>query len=248
MNYKLKRTLVAIAVSLAVCVLSQSARAQSVPGISVADQLKAQYKITKLGQDSSGTSIVEAGTILVVQKGGILGVPQATALILPTATYKDGDLHSPGAAARVFLGNDTRLFQIGEKVYILKLDVNVKAERVSLQILEGPYLSQVAFQFQKGYLETGNIPDIEDTISKVFTIDDGAAQGQPQVAEGAPQVQPANQQPQPDPQTIQLGQTPEQVQTALGKPETVASVGSKQIYKYKDLKVTFVNGKVTDVQ
>jgi hypothetical protein len=45
-----------------------------------------------------------------------------------------------------------------------------------------------------------------------------------------------------------LGQTPEQVQTAFGQPEKVVNLGSKQIYVYKDLKVTFVNGKVTDVQ
>jgi hypothetical protein len=38
------------------------------------------------------------------------------------------------------------------------------------------------------------------------------------------------------------------VQAAMGKPEKIVHLGSKQIYLYKDLKVTFVNGKVSDVQ
>ena len=42
--------------------------------------------------------------------------------------------------------------------------------------------------------------------------------------------------------------TPDQVQAAIGKPDKMVNLGSKQIYVYKDLKVTFVNGKVSDVQ
>jgi len=35
----------------------------------------------------------------------------------------------------------------------------------------------------------------------------------------------------------------------FGQPEKVVKLGTKEIYYYKDLgKVTFVNGKVTDVQ
>jgi len=38
------------------------------------------------------------------------------------------------------------------------------------------------------------------------------------------------------------------VKAALGPPEKIVNLGAKQIYVYKDLKVTFVNGKVSDVQ
>jgi hypothetical protein len=34
----------------------------------------------------------------------------------------------------------------------------------------------------------------------------------------------------------------------LGQPIRKAKVGVKDIYSYKDLKVTFVNGKVKDIQ
>jgi hypothetical protein len=40
----------------------------------------------------------------------------------------------------------------------------------------------------------------------------------------------------------------DQVQAALGAPGKIINLGAKQIYVYKDLKVTFVNGKVTDAQ
>jgi len=50
------------------------------------------------------------------------------------------------------------------------------------------------------------------------------------------------------PKTIGLGQTKDQVTGALGQPQRIAKLGSKEIYYYKDLKVTFVDGKVTDIQ
>jgi hypothetical protein len=42
--------------------------------------------------------------------------------------------------------------------------------------------------------------------------------------------------------------TTDQVEAAMGKPEKIVNLGPKKIYVYKDLKVTFLNGKVFDVQ
>ncbi len=56
------------------------------------------------------------------------------------------------------------------------------------------------------------------------------------------------QAPPPQPPTIQLGQTPDQVQAVLGQPDKIVNLGAKLIYVYKDLKVTFMNGKVADAQ
>jgi len=54
--------------------------------------------------------------------------------------------------------------------------------------------------------------------------------------------------PAPPPAEVSLGQTPEQVVATMGEPTKKAKVGSKDIYIYKDMKVIFVNGKVTDIQ
>jgi hypothetical protein len=50
------------------------------------------------------------------------------------------------------------------------------------------------------------------------------------------------------PATITLGQTPDQVVSILGNPLQIIKLGTKEIYRYKDIKVTFVSGKVSDVQ
>ena len=52
----------------------------------------------------------------------------------------------------------------------------------------------------------------------------------------------------PEPRTIRLGMTSEEVQAILGAPDKLANLESKVIFVYKDLKVTFTDGKVTDVQ
>jgi hypothetical protein len=50
------------------------------------------------------------------------------------------------------------------------------------------------------------------------------------------------------PASVELGQTPDQVQAALGAPSRIANLGPKVIYYYNGMKVVFVDGKVSDVQ
>ena len=50
------------------------------------------------------------------------------------------------------------------------------------------------------------------------------------------------------PATVTLGMSPEQVEGVLGKPSKIVDLGSKKIFVYSDMKVTFVDGKVSDVQ
>jgi hypothetical protein len=47
---------------------------------------------------------------------------------------------------------------------------------------------------------------------------------------------------------VALGQTPDQVQAAMGAPARMASIGSKIIYYYDGMKVVFVDGKVVQVE
>jgi hypothetical protein len=70
----------------------------------------------------------------------------------------------------------------------------------------------------------------------------------PAPAEAAPAPIAPPPPPPPDPVAISEGQTVEQVVAALGQPLHTAKIGTKLIYTYKDMKVTFVNGKVKDVE
>lgn len=252
------------------------------------EQLTAQYKLVKIGSDTGGYSVVDAGTLLAIQKGGILGVPYSDKTVL-TTKYENGTVHGPNAMMtearkRMFgrfsqtqnEGQTTHLFQKGDKVYPSKLDVNVDKDTVSLAIVacdtcnktDPPTYNKanVVFQFPKGSLAKASAGDVEDTIGQLLSISDdsqdsqgggdqqqqqqgGQQQGsqQPQGGGGGGQGG-GGQQQQGEPQTIQMGMTPDQVQGALGQPEKIVNLGAKQIYVYKDLKVTFFGGKVVDVQ
>jgi hypothetical protein len=48
--------------------------------------------------------------------------------------------------------------------------------------------------------------------------------------------------------TLALGQSPEEVISILGQPKNIVNLGSKKIYVFPDIKVTFTNGKATDIQ
>jgi len=221
---------------------------------SLADQLKNEYKITKVGFDSSGWSVTEPGAVLVIQKGGILGVPP-TNLKMAAATYRDGELHSPKASV-LLVGPTTKQLTIGEKVYVLKLDVRVKDDKIQIIILEcdpcnnatqpSMFKSTVTFEFPKDYLGKADVSQVKDFISQVLAPDANgeATQRAQNTATPATQLPPAAA----TRATIKLGQSIEQVVKVLGPPETTVDAGAKQIYVYKNLKVTFVDGKVADVQ
>jgi len=243
------------------------------------EQLAAQYKITKMGTDTSGASVVEAGTLLAIQKGGILGVPWADHSML-TTKYEGGAVHSPNAlmvAGKKSLlgrlsttqneGQTTKFFVKGDKVYATKIDVKVEKDTVTLAIVacdtcnktDPPTYNKanVEFVFPKGSLARASAGDIEDAIGQLLAISDDS-QGGDQQQQGNPQQEQGQQggqdqggqqpQQQGEPQNIQMGMTTDQVQAALGQPQKTVNLGAKQIYVYKDLKVTFLNGKVVDVQ
>jgi len=250
----------------------------SAQAVSLQEQLAAQYKLVKMGSDTAGYSVVEAGTLLAIQKGGILGVPYSDKTIL-TTKYEGGTVHTPSGVAvqaRKALfghfsqtaseGQTTHLFAKGDKVYPTKIDVNLAKDNVTLSIVacdtcnktDPPTYNkaQVTFQFPASTLANASAGQVEDVIGQLLSISsDDAQQGggqggndQQSGDQGAAQAQAQQQAPPPEPQQIEKGQTPDQVKAALGNPDKIVNLGTKQIYVYKDLKVTFINGKVSDVQ
>ena len=47
---------------------------------------------------------------------------------------------------------------------------------------------------------------------------------------------------------ISLGQTMSEVEAILGRPKQIVNLGAKKMYVYPNMKITFVNGRVSDVQ
>jgi hypothetical protein len=246
---------------------------------SLQEQLAAQYKLVKMGSDTGGYSVVEKGTLLAIQKGGILAVPYSDSSVLSTK-YEGGTIHSPSGLAVVgrksIMGRfgkeqTTHLFAVGDKVYPMKIDVNVAKDSVTVGIVacdtcnktDPPTYNkaQVVFEFPKGSLAAADATAVEKTIGQVLTISDddaqqdkaddkGADKGGQQQQGGQDQGQQQQQADQPaaEPVSIEKGMTPDQVEGAMGKPDKKVTLGVKQIYYYKDMKVIFMNGKVSDVQ
>ena len=282
MSRKLDNLIAGVALLAATIFPFSSACAQT--PVSLQEQLAAQYKLVKMGSDTSGYSVVEKGTLLAIQKGGILGVPYGDQNVL-VSKYESGTIHPPNSLAlmgrKSIMGKfgkeqTTHLFAVGDKVYPMKIDVNVSKDTVMLEVVacdtcnktDPPTYNKanVVFQFPKGSLANAAAGGVEDTIGQVLTIsndtdsaqqgggDQGAQQGgnqqqggQQQGGQDQGQQQPAEQ-PAAEPASIEKGMTTDQVEAAMGKPEKKVTLGTKQIYYYKDMKVIFLSGKVSDVQ
>jgi hypothetical protein len=175
-----------------------------------------------------------------------------------------------GVADAANNGCPSRKFVTGEKFWIT--DVGLQKDGILVTAFSDPYpdasgnqvryYGEIKFPFPNGLVPP---PDaFLQEFSEVITVapsDDQSAQGGDQPAQApvpaAPPAVPAA--PMPDiaappppsdtpPPTIQLGQTFDQVTAGFGQPLTVVKLGAKVIYKYKDMKVTFTNGKVSDVE
>jgi hypothetical protein len=181
---------------------------------------------------------------------------------------------SGGAGAQAI-----RPFVRGEKLYVTKIEVKdiVAFSLTSDAIKYLTYKAEIRFQSPKG--ATLDFAQVDQMIAEVFTIGPPDNQQQagpppapqsqsPALPEIAPPPPPPDQAGPPGPpggtvgtgpvagtvgatpQTLSIGLTFDQVVAILGQPSTVADLGSKKIYTYRNpnLKITFVDGKVTDVQ
>src|SRR6202043_1462209 len=152
------------------------------------EQLIAQYKLVKMGSDTSGYSVVEKGTLLAIQKGGILAVPYGDQNVLANR-YEGGTIHAPSGLSlmgrKSIMGKfgkeqTTHLFAVGDKVYPMRIDVNVAKDTVTLGVVacdtcnktDPPTYNKanVVFQFPKGSLANANKDSIDKVIAQVFTL------------------------------------------------------------------------------
>jgi hypothetical protein len=117
------------------------------------------------------------------------------------------------------------------------------------------YQCTLKFLYNKGAAPSTD--DVLKTVAEVFKVqqddsaksdDKGGDQQQGAAPADANQQPAAEQAPAAPPATVEIGQTTDEVVAILGQPDKIINLGPKQIYVYKDLKVTFVKGKVTDAQ
>jgi hypothetical protein len=152
------------------------------------DQLQKTYKLMKMGSDTSGYSVVEEGTVLAIQKGGILAVPYSDSSEFKSK-YQNGTIKAPSGLALVgrkaIMGKfgkeqTTHLFAKGDKVYPTKIDVNMKKDSVTVSIVacdkcnktDPPTYNkaEVVFVFPKGSLVNATAPSVQKVLAQVFMV------------------------------------------------------------------------------
>jgi hypothetical protein len=167
-----------------------------------------------------------------------------------------------------------RTYVAGEKMWLTKVDVRddgVVLELYTDAVNGVRYRAGLKFNFPKGSIPPAD--QVAKEVSEVFTVQPpdkttDAGQQQQQAPAAAQQAAPTPVPPPPPPpaaqmapiapppppaddappKTISLGQTKDEVTATFGQPTKIVKLGAKDIYYYKDMKVTFVAGKVSDVQ
>jgi hypothetical protein len=144
---------------------------------------------------------------------------------------------------------------------------------VTGQSSQQKFTAVVSFHFKKGYLNEAPPDEVEQAIEAIMAPDSGTDQaqagnnsqggGQAQAQQQAPPQQRPAAPPQqaaapPPPQaapapagpppTISIGESSTQVLQAMGMPQQMIDLGKKKTFVYKNMKIIFVDDKVSDVQ
>jgi hypothetical protein len=234
-------------------------------------KLNAQFKLTRTTADRS--DIVIAGDVVTIQKPGLV-MYSADAPLPPSNTYKNGRIGqgwsgfgkdlmigvaAPGGATAADYPH--RQFVAGEKCWVT--EVTAQNDGVLFKLYSDPYDDIRYYANLKiPYPNKKVVPPVEVAlrlVAEVLTNDNQGGEPAP-APEAAPEPAPApapapmsDIAPPPPPAdtpapTIALRQTKDQVIAGFGQPTKIIKLGVKEIYYYKDMKVTFINGKVSNVE
>lgn len=225
-------------VGLLIVALASCASAWAADHSTIKDALEAKYQLTKTGIDR--VRITQPGTVFIVQKDGISG-DLASDMTFLNNKVSDGQIAQAGGFMASMQGKTTsRDLKTGDKVYLFRIDV--KDDQVQFFVItcdtyevaihgstkQTRYKAQLSFLLGKDFLATADAAAVEKAVEAIITPES--------------EVKAAST------KSVDSGQTPTQVEAALGKPDKIVHLGSKMIYVYKDMKIVFVDEKVSDVQ
>ena len=230
----------------AVLLIASPFTAASSQGRNWRDNLEAQLRdsIQLTKTDVDHVRITKPGSMFSIQREGISADLSSDATHLVNHVNSEGGVRqAKGLVAGLVSKRTNRDWSIGDKVYITGLDVGKNDVTVRFisqatfpierngNTVQTRYGSDLRYDFVKDSLEHTDVAGVLARIRQVLELVASTA-----TAAGA------------QPKTVELGQTTTQVEAAFGKPEKIIKLGAKVVYVYKDVKVTFTDGKVSDVQ
>jgi hypothetical protein len=206
------------------------------------DSLTAQLRreITATSTSSDLMRLTQTGTLMVFQKAGVSSKPGSEGFILESH-YRGGQIQQPrGLSALLGGSTNMRQWNAGDKVYVNRIDVGRDGATLRVALVSpdltpitvngnsrtARYAGSLMFDFAPNFLTTATAADVINAIGAVLKTESAASA----------------------PASISLGQTPEQVEAGMGKPQTVINLGARVIYVYATMRVIFQDGKVSDVQ
>ena len=229
--------------------------------ITLQQKLESEYALTSINAEGG---IVTQGVTLTLKRGGLT----ASATYACANDYKGGKVvlvSKACGASRIYGGLRglpgvggyipdapqgttlaTRSFVRGEKFYISRITVadGITFSLTSDAIDNVTYKAEIRFKTQ-------DLAQADSMVAEVFSVTrpDSQPGGQPVAAPTvAPPPPPPPPPPDTTPQTVSLGMSIDQAVAILGQPGSIGDFGSKKMYIYPQMKLTFVDGKLTDVQ
>lgn len=207
--------------------------------------IESTFRLSKLhlgGLSPDFNTVSQPGTQLLIRAAGVDGDIASNASV-PVTIVEDGHTRAATGGLSGLLRNEasTRTFQVGERVFLY--DVSVRSDHTLFLNLiscdkyevsklgstqQVRYKGILRFEFPKNYLAAANFKDVRAAIEAIMA--------------------PPTESETSGTKTASLGQSPEQVQANLGKPDKIIDLGPKVVFVYKDLKIIFQDGKVADVQ
>lgn len=261
---RFKRVCLSASIVLASTIFIPSAVASDKASTGVVEALEKKYVVTQTTSDAA--QITKDGTTMSMKCAGVYSVPSSL-MMKPDNKVVDGKVQAPGTLVRFSLVKmGAHVLQTGDKVYITKIEgksemtgdlikltlMTVDALDVSGSDAKKKYDAYVSFKFKKGYLDETPPEQVEQTIESVLAPEEAPAPApaaaQPQAHAAPPPAAPAPAAPAGPPPTISMGESSTEVLQAMGMPLQMIDLGKKKTYVYKNMKIVFLNDKVSDVQ
>lgn len=226
-----------------------------------------KYHLTQPTADFS--DIVTPGDVITLLKTGLVMYDvQKPISRTGNVAYHDGRLNAGGMTRLMLTGAHgpdsaipVREFVSGEKCWLV--GVTVKDDGLFLTFMSDPidnvrYMGSIKFPVNKKEpwpAPDGMLAQVAEVISSAPLPQQSSAPAPvpapaapAQAAAPPPPIAPPPPPADQPPPTISLGQARNDVLTNFGQPTRIVKLGNKEIDYYKDMKVTYLDGKVSDVQ
>jgi hypothetical protein len=204
------------------------------------EALVADYPLTRVGfvmLKNDYNRITQPGGIYAVRVAGIYADVANTDNVIVNTNIANGQVSQATGFSAAFGGNTgrSRTLNPNEKVYVTNLYANKTSVFIELLTVDVTTLGdgqgtryRAELNVKLPGLDSMSPEDVKKVIDTVIA--------DPATASAV------------ESKTVKLGMNPDEVKTTLGNPDKIIDLGAKQLYIYKDMKIVFIDGKVSDVQ